>query len=56
LDCRDRYGEARAPLGRWVREGRIVQRFDFAEGLGRTPEAFVRLLTSQNTGKQLVRA
>jgi len=55
LDYQDRYGEARERLGRWVREGRIKQRFDFADGLEHTPDAFIRLLTSQNTGKQLVR-
>ena len=36
-------------------EGRIRQRFDITEGLENTPEAFLRLLTSQNTGKQLVK-
>lgn len=55
LDYKDRYDEARARLAGWVGEGRIRQRFDFAEGLERTPEAFIRLLESRNTGKQLVR-
>ena len=55
LDYADRYDEARARLARWVREGRIRQRFDIADGLERTPEAFIRLLTSRNEGKQLVR-
>jgi len=55
LDYADRYDEARARLARWVREGRIRQRFDIAEGLERTPEAFIRLLTSRNEGKQLVK-
>jgi NADPH-dependent curcumin reductase CurA len=55
LDYAARYDEARTRLTRWVREGRIRQRFDIAEGLERTPEAFIRLLTSRNTGKQLVR-
>lgn len=55
LDYRDRYEQARTRLARWVREGRIRQRFDFADGLERTPEAFVRLLEGRNHGKQLVR-
>jgi NADPH-dependent curcumin reductase CurA len=55
LDYRDRYEEARTRLARWVREGRIRQRFDIAEGLERTPDAFIRLLTSRTAGKQLVR-
>jgi NADPH-dependent curcumin reductase CurA len=54
LDYRDRYDEARRRLGAWVRDGQIRQRFDFAEGLEKTPEAFLRLLTSENLGKQLV--
>ncbi len=54
LDYRDRYDEARRRLAGWVREGRIRQRYDIAEGLERTPEAFIRLLTSRNTGKQRV--
>jgi len=55
LDYKDRYGEARARLARWVSEDRIRQRFDIAEGLECTPDAFIRLLTSQNAGKQLVK-
>lgn len=55
LDYQDRYGEARERLARWVHEGRIRQRFDIAEGLESAPSAFIRLLTSANTGKQLVR-
>jgi NADPH-dependent curcumin reductase CurA len=54
LDYQARYGEARERLAQWVREGRIRQRFDIAEGLERAPEAFIRLLTSRNQGKQLV--
>lgn len=54
LDYSARYALARERLADWVNEGRIRQRFDIAEGLERTPEAFIRLLTSQNQGKQLV--
>jgi NADPH-dependent curcumin reductase CurA len=55
LDYRARYAEARERLGAWYREGRIRQRYDFADGLERQPEAFIRLLTSRNLGKQLVK-
>ena len=54
IDYQARYGEARDRLAGWVRDGLIKQRFDIAEGLERTPDAFIRLLTSQNQGKQLV--
>jgi NADPH-dependent curcumin reductase CurA len=55
IDYQARYGEARDRLARWVREGRIRQRFDIAEGLERTPEAFIGLLTGENAGKRLVK-
>lgn len=55
LDYQARYQEAWNRLARWYQEGRIRQRFDITEGLENTPEAFLRLLTSQNTGKQLVK-
>ena len=55
LDYAARYEQARQRLAQWVRTGRIRQRFDIAEGLENTPAAFVRLLTSRNTGKQLVK-
>ena len=54
VDYQARYDEARARLARWVRDGQLRQRFDIAQGLESTPDAFVRLLTSRNTGKQLV--
>ena len=45
---------ARGRIAEWARDGRIVHREDVLDGLERTPEAFLRLLTSQNFGKQLV--
>ena len=55
LDYRAHYQEAWNRLAHWYQEGRIRQRFDISEGLENTPAAFLRLLTSQNTGKQLVK-
>jgi len=46
--------EARRRLGAWHAAGLIKSRFDIAQGIAATPGAFLRLLTSRNTGKQLV--
>ena len=54
-DYQQRYEEARKRLAEWYRTGKLRGKFDFAEGLESTPRAFLRLLTSQNVGKQLVR-
>jgi NADPH-dependent curcumin reductase CurA len=54
-DYLTRYEEARARLGEWYRAGKLRGRFDFADGLESAPRAFLRLLTSRNLGKQLVR-
>jgi len=54
MDYQQRYEEARARLVSWYRAGALRSKFDIAEGLESTPRAFLRLLTSQNLGKQLV--
>ena len=54
-DYQNRQEEARARLASWYRAGKLKSRFDVAEGLESTPQAFLRLLSSQNLGKQLVR-
>jgi NADPH-dependent curcumin reductase CurA len=46
--------EARKRLGEWVRSGVLKSKFDVAQGIENVPKAFLRLLTSQNVGKQLV--
>ena len=46
--------EARARMADWVQHGLLQSRFDIAQGIENTPQAFLRLLTSQNLGKQLV--
>lgn len=55
LDFEKRWGEAWARLASLLREGRIRTRYDVADGLERTPEAFLRVLRGENVGKQLVR-
>jgi hypothetical protein len=42
-------------LGRWQREGKLVQKEDIAVGLENTPRAFMRLFTGESFGKQLVK-
>ena len=54
-DYQDRYEVARSRLAAWVKSGQLRSRFDILDGFERLPEAFLRLLASRNTGKQLVR-
>ena len=54
-DYYPRYDEARRRLAAWYQAGKLKGRFDFADGLESAPQAFLRLLTSRNLGKQLVR-
>ena len=53
-DYQDRYAEARARMADWYRAGALKSRFDVARGLEEMPRAFLRLLNSENLGKQLV--
>jgi NADPH-dependent curcumin reductase CurA len=53
-DYQDRYEEARRRLALWVQSGALKSKFDIAQGIGAMPDAFLRLLTSRNVGKQLV--
>jgi len=53
-DYQDRYAEARARMGAWVRSGALRSKFDIARGFEQMPRAFLRLLKSENLGKQLV--
>jgi NADPH-dependent curcumin reductase CurA len=55
FDYADRYEEGRRRLAAWAREGRIRHREDMLDGIERMPRAFLRLLRSENFGKQLVR-
>ena len=55
FDYAKRYSEARAELAAWLGDGRLVYKEDVVDGLERAPAAFIRLLTGENFGKQLVR-
>ena len=54
-DWADRFEPARRELADWYRDGLLRHREDIVDGLENMPEAFNRLLTSRNFGKQLVR-
>ncbi|SEB22360.1 NADP-dependent oxidoreductase [Variovorax sp. YR216] len=53
-DHRDYWPTALADLSVWVREGRIRFKEDISVGLRSAPDAFIRMLTGRNFGKQLV--
>jgi NADPH-dependent curcumin reductase CurA len=55
LDHADRFERARRRLADWARSGRLQHREDILDGIEQMPRAFLRLLTGQNFGKQLVR-
>jgi hypothetical protein len=50
-----RFGEAGERLARWVAEGKLKNQVDIVDGLENAPDAFRRLFTGDNLGKQLVR-
>ena len=54
-DFAERYGPARRQMGEWVKSGRIKYREDIADGIDKTPRAFIGMLRGENFGKQLVR-
>jgi NADPH-dependent curcumin reductase CurA len=55
FDWWHRRDEALKRLAEWWRAGRIRFKEDVLDGIERMPEAFLRLLTGKNFGKQLVR-
>lgn len=54
-EAADMLHEAEAALADWVRTGKLVPTENVATGLDATPEAFIRLMSGQTTGKTLVR-
>jgi NADPH-dependent curcumin reductase len=54
-DFAPQFARAAGELAAWVAEGRIKNRVDIVDGLENAPDAFQRLFTGQNLGKQLVR-
>jgi len=55
LDYAPRMPEAIEALGRWQREGKLVQKEDVAVGLENAPRTLMRLFTGDNFGKQLLK-
>ncbi len=55
LDYVPRFAESIAALGRWHREGKLVQKEDIAVGLENAPHTLMRLFTGENFGKQLLK-
>ncbi|MEO0400267.1 MAG: NADP-dependent oxidoreductase [Pseudomonadota bacterium] len=54
-DYEDQETEAIADLLQWHKEGAISVREDILEGVENAPAAFMRLISGENVGKQLVR-
>ena len=55
FDWWHRRDEAFARMAAWKRAGRLETKEDVVEGFERAPEAFLRMMSGQNFGKQLVR-
>lgn len=55
FDWWHRRDEAMARLGLWHRDGKLQTREDVLDGFERVPEAFLRMMSGRNFGKQLVR-
>jgi NADPH-dependent curcumin reductase CurA len=55
VDFGPRFPEAIEALGRWQREGRLVQKEDTMVGLENAPRALMRLFAGENFGKQLLK-
>jgi NADPH-dependent curcumin reductase len=55
LDYGPRVPEAIEALGRWQREGTLVQKEDVAVGLENAPRTLMRLFSGENFGKQLLK-
>ena len=51
----DMIHEAEDALAEWVRTGRLIATENVATGLDATPDAFIRLMSGQTSGKTLVR-
>jgi NADPH-dependent curcumin reductase CurA len=50
-----RFEDVRREIGGWLAEGRLLYRETVVDGLERAPEALVRMLAGDTTGKTLVR-
>ncbi|MBK5292438.1 MAG: NADP-dependent oxidoreductase [Acidobacteriia bacterium] len=55
MDYAARFKEGLTQMAAWLREGKLIYREQFTEGIESAPQAFLGLLQGANTGKQLVR-
>ena len=55
LDYLPRFAEAAEKLLAWVAEGKIAWKVDVQEGFENAPQAFFRLFSGANLGKQLLK-
>jgi NADPH-dependent curcumin reductase len=55
IDYIPQFAESIEALGRWQREGKLVQKEDVAFGLENAPRTLMRLFTGENFGKQLLK-
>ncbi|MFP5304432.1 MAG: NADP-dependent oxidoreductase [Gammaproteobacteria bacterium] len=54
-DFAPQFARAAGELARWVADGKLKNRVDIVDGLENAPDAFRRLFTGENVGKQLVK-
>lgn len=54
-DYATRFAEGLSQLSQWHKEGKIQITEDILEGIERAPEGLMRVISGQNTGKQLIR-
>jgi NADPH-dependent curcumin reductase CurA len=54
-DYQDRWGEAFAQLGEWIRDGRLRHREHVLEGIEQAPGAIAMLYRGENMGKLVIR-
>jgi NADPH-dependent curcumin reductase CurA len=54
-EAADMIHEAEDALTGWVRSGDLIATENVATGLEATPDAFIRLMSGETTGKTLVR-
>jgi len=54
-EAADMLHEAEDALANWVRSGQLIATENVATGLEATPDAFIRLMSGETTGKTLVR-
>lgn len=55
FDFAELFAEADQKLAAWAKAGQLVFKEDIAEGIEQMPGAFLKLLNSENFGKQLVK-